>query len=167
MNQNAIAALVNTNVMLPVGKTGKVSKSVDKVGHVLRDASALATISAAIYGKGTAKKVAVLQLRGLHTVEFFTDRESIDGGEWSDFLMALVARHGEKTFNPQTMRGKAGVVAYLRNTLQDHEVKGASDGWTESRAKKVAQVEQDLANAERLMAVAIEAAKAAEEVAAE
>lgn len=162
-----IQALVSANLMVPVGKNGKVSKATNRAAAVMQDASAKAIISAAVFGKGTTKKLAVLQLQGLHTVEYFTNRAEIDGGEWADFLQALVARHGERTFNPSTMRGKAGVVSYLRTTRSAIELKGATDDWTDALTKKLAQVEEDLFHAERLMQVAIEAAARATEAKAE
>lgn len=160
-----LSNLVNANLLVPVGKNGKVSRSIERVASVMAEASAAAVISAAVYGKGAAKKLAVMQLTGLHTVEHFTGRSAIDGGEWSDFLMALVARHGEKTYNPTTMKGKSGVVSYMRTTVSALELKGACDGWTEALSKKMAAAEEDAAHADRLMFAAVEAAaKAAEGV---
>ena len=159
--QNAIATLVRTNLVVPVGKTGKVSKSNEKAASVLQEASALATISAAVLGSGAIKKLAVMQLQGLHTVEYFTSRESIDGGEWADFLTALVARHGSGTFNPATMRGKNGAVAYVKTTIAALELKGAVDGWTDKLQTKLGIAEEDLANVERLVAAAMAAAAVA------
>lgn len=158
-----IQSFVAANLLVPVGKGGKVSKQNEKAASVMAEASATAILSAAIVGKGAVKKLAIAQLQGLHTVEFFTNRDEIDGGEWSDFLQALVARHGIATFNPSTMKGKRGVVAYLSTTRTAIEVKGASDDWSKALAARLASVEEDLHHAERLMDVAnIKASMAAE-----
>jgi hypothetical protein len=164
----SIATFVASNLLVPTGKNGKVSKQNEKAASVMADASATAILSAAIIGKGAVKKLAIAQLQGLHTVEYFTNRAEIDGGEWADFLQALVARHGVATFNPATMKGKKGVVAYLNTTRTALEVKGASDGWTNSLTSKMATIEEDLFQAERLLDVAnIKAALAAEQAAAQ
>lgn len=158
----SIATFVSSNLMVPVGKGGKVSKQNEKAASVMQDASATAIISAAIIGKGAVKKLAIAQLQGLHTVEYFTNREEIDGGEWADFLQALVARHGIATFNPSTMKGKRGVVAYLNTTRTAIEVKGASDDWTKALSARMEAVESDLFHAERLLDIAnVKAALAA------
>lgn len=160
---SSIQSFVAASLLVPVGKSGKVSKQNEKAASVMAEASATAILSAAIVGKGAVKKLAIAQLQGLHTVEYFTNRDEIDGGEWADFLQALVARHGIATFNPSTMKGKRGVVAYLNTTRTAIEVKGASDDWSKALQARFAQVEEDLAHAERLMDVAnIKASLAAE-----
>lgn len=163
----SITTFVAANLMVPVGKGGKVSKQNEKAASVMQNASATAILSAAIIGKGAVKKLAIAQLQGLHTVEYFTNRGEIDGGEWADFLQALVSRHGIATFNPSTMKGKRGVVAYLNTTRTAIEVKGASDDWTKALMSRMAAIEDDLAQAERLLEVAdIQASLVAETVVA-
>lgn len=162
----SITTFVSSNLLVPVGKGGKVSKQNEKACAVMRDASATAIISAAILGKGAVKKLALTQLQGLHTVEYFSNRKEIDGGEWADYLQALVARHGIATFNPSTMKGKRGVVAYLNTTRTAIEVKGAADDWSKALAARMESVESDLFHAERLVEIAmIKATLAAEEAA--
>lgn len=159
----AITNFVSSNLLVPVGKGGKVSKQNEKAASVMAEASATAILSAALIGKGAVKKLAIAQLQGLHTVESFTNRDEIDGGEWADFLQALVARHGIATFNPSTMKGKRGVVAYLSTTRTAIEVKGASDDWSKALQARMVAIEEDLHHAERLMDVAnVKAAIAAD-----
>jgi hypothetical protein len=162
---NSLSTLVRSSLVVPVGKSGAVSRNMSKAAEAMIDASALSIVSTAIYGKGTAKKLAVAQLTGLHTVEYFTNRDSIDGGEWADFLMALIARHGEKTFNPASMKGKAGASAYMRTTIQAIELAGACDGWNDKLQERMAQAEQDAANVDRLHEAALVAARLAAEAA--
>jgi ribosomal protein L24 len=150
----AITSFVRAALTIPTGKNGKVSKQNEKAASVMCEASATAIISAAINGKGAVKKLAIAQLQGLHSVESFTNRDEIDGGEWADFLQALVARHGIATFNPSTMKGKRGVVAYLNTTRTAIEVKGASDDWTKALSARMEAVEEDLFHAERLLDIA-------------
>ena len=158
--------LVKSSLVVPVGKSGAVSRSMSKLAEAMVDASALSIISTAVYGKGASKKLAIAQLEGLHTVDKFTARDEIDGGEWADFLMALIARHGEKTFNPATMKGKAGAAAYMRVTLQAIELKGTCDGWTDKLQETMKHAEIDAFHVERLVQVALERAREAAELAA-
>lgn len=162
----SITTFVSANLLVPVGKGGKVSKQNEKACAVMRDASATAIISAAILGKGAVKKLALTQLQGLHTVEYFSNREEIDGGEWADYLQALVARHGIATFNPGTMKGKRGVVSYLSTTRTAIEVKGAADDWSKALSARMVSVEEDLFHAERLVEIAMIKATIAQEEAA-
>ena len=162
----SISSFIAANLLVPVGKGGKVSKQNEKAASVMCEASATAILSAAIIGKGAVKKLAIAQLQGLHTVESFTNRDELDGGEWSDFLQALVARHGIATFNPSTMKGKRGVVSYLSTTRTAIEVKGASDDWTKALTARMVAIEEDLFHAERLVEIAMIKATLAQEEAA-
>ena len=150
----------NTTVIaLPSVKTGKVAKGDEKAAQILNDASMLALVSAAMNGKGAIRKVARQNLAGVQSVESFTGREALDGGEWGDFLAALVGRHGVTDFNRQTMRGKSGATAYMDLVCRSLGVafdKAETVAAQDRIAKKIAQAETDKAHVMRLFTARIE-----------
>jgi hypothetical protein len=74
-------------------------------------------------GKGAVKKLALMNLTNVQTVETFTNAPAIDGGAWSDLLTALTARYGVAQYNSVTMRGKSGAVSYMALVVKALELK--------------------------------------------
>lgn len=156
---NAITTRNESSIMVFADESGKVAKSMSKAASVLSEASKAAIVSAAIVGKGAVKKLALMNLTNVQTVETFTGQEAIDGGAWSDFLTALTARYGVAQFNSVTMRGKSGAGAYMAAVVKALELKvtlAETEKAQETAIKKLGAAKDDAAHVTRLFTARIE-----------
>lgn len=115
MSQVSLSLSTLPGSFLPaLNKSGKVTATAEKVAATLNSMSAAALVGAALTGKGQIGKLAAQSLKGgAVTLEALLAAEQLDGGQWGDLFALLRAEYGVADYNRATMRGRAGVLAYM------------------------------------------------------
>ncbi|NVN99241.1 MAG: hypothetical protein HXX17_07955 [Geobacteraceae bacterium] len=150
---------VNETIIAPLTAKGEESTGNMKAAVVLREASTMALISAAVNGKGAVRKVAIANLSGLQSVDKFTSCDALDGAEWGDFLAALVGEFGVADFNRATMRGKHGAGSYMatvRSALVVKFNRAETVKAQETAQKKLSRAQDVAAHVTRLQTARLE-----------
>ena len=96
-----------------INKSGKVTRSAEKVCEALNSLSDKGLMGAALTGRGTIAKQAKQALKGQAvTLDSLLALPSLDGSQWGDLFGLLKAEFGV-TCVSDTMKGKKGAVSFM------------------------------------------------------
>ena len=94
-------------------KSGKVTRTAEKVSDALNSLSDKGLLGAALTGRGTIAKQAKQALKGQAvTLDSLLALPSLDGSQWGDLFGLLKAEFGV-TCVSDAMKGKKGAVAFM------------------------------------------------------
>lgn len=108
--------------------------------------------------EGNAKKAEEILRKTLGVIDaakadVLLRQESLDGSEWGELLLALVAKHGKHAFRRDAHRGKQGCIDYL-SAARDHAVDGLLSNSGRTRYNDlIKSIDADVLQVRRLLDV--------------
>ena len=106
-----------------VNKSGKVTRTAEKVADALNSLTDKGLMGAALTGRGTIAKQAKQALKGQAvTLDSLLALPSLDGSQWGDLFGLLKAEFGVACVS-DAMKGKKGAVSFMAAVVADKNAK--------------------------------------------
>ena len=106
-----------------VNKSGKITRTAEKVSDALNSLSDKGLLGAALTGKGTIAKQAKQALKGQAvTLDSLLALPALDGSQWGDLFGLLKAEFGVACV-ADGMKGKKGTIAFMTAVVADKQAR--------------------------------------------
>ena len=106
-----------------INKSGKVTRTAEKVSDALNSLSDKGLLGAALTGKGAIAKQARQALKSQAvTLDSLLFSDTLDGAQWGDLFGLLKAEFGVACVS-DAMKGKKGAVAFMTAVVADKQAR--------------------------------------------